>query len=234
MRVTYNFDIGYKFNDWTVIDVIKTYSSKNKYSTKFVIQCKCGTTYSKGGWDVKHMIDVGVRFCKNCDNEWRKTGYCGEHNPNFKDFRSSDQLYTVYHSMRNRCYNPHDDFYKNYGGRGITICKEWQDFAPFRDWAYSHGYYEGCNLQIDRINNDKGYGPENCRFVSCKINCNNRSSNRFITFNGKTQTVSQWAEETGLVASTIYARLNKGWPPEKILAPPIAQTRSNESDEQNQ
>lgn len=69
--------------------------------------------------------------------------------------------------MKTRCYNPNAQNYKDYGGRGITICSEWfHDFAAFRDWAMSHGYQD--DLTIDRIDNSKGYGPDNCRWATMK------------------------------------------------------------------
>ena len=83
------------------------------------------------------------------------------------------RLYNTYNSMKQRCNNPKDKAYKDYGGRGITICPEWTDsYIAFRDWSLSHGYQEG--LEIDREDNDKGYSPENCRWITHKENCNNR------------------------------------------------------------
>ena len=83
------------------------------------------------------------------------------------------RLYNIWSGMKERCYNHSAINYKNYGGRGITICTEWlHDFKAFRDWALSHGYQEG--LSIDRIDNDKGYSPDNCRWATAKEQRHNR------------------------------------------------------------
>ena len=93
------------------------------------------------------------------------------------------KLYNVWKEMRQRCNNPKHNHYKRYGGRGITVCKEWDDPEAFYNWAVNNGYKEG--LTLDRINNDKGYSPDNCRWVTVKEQCKNRSSNHLISFMGK-------------------------------------------------
>lgn len=124
--------------------------------------------------------------------------------------------------MKDRCYNPNFKDYKNYGGRGITVCNEWQTphswkgGRAFEKWALENGYAD--NLTLDRIDVNKGYSPENCRWVSMKVQQNNKRNNRVITYKGKTQTIAQWSEETGLPFKTISNRLNKQLPAEKILS----------------
>ena len=133
-----------------------------------------------------------------------------------------DRIQNIFLHMKDRCYNPNFRDYKNYGGRGITICEEWQTphswkgGRAFRKWALENGYAD--NLTLDRIDVNKGYSSENCRWVSMKTQQNNKRNNRLITYNGKTQTIALWCEELKLPFSTVKNRLNKGYPVEKIFS----------------
>lgn len=131
------------------------------------------------------------------------------------------RLQSIFLHMKDRCYNPNIKEYKNYGGRGITICEEWQTphswkgGKAFKKWALENGYAD--DLTIDRIDVNKGYSPENCRWVSIKEHQNNKRNNRLITYKGKTQTIAQWSIELGIPFSTIKNRLNRKLPAEKVL-----------------
>jgi hypothetical protein len=105
-----------------------------------------------------------------------KTKTCGCVRANATHGLHRSKLYGVWQSMKYRCNNSNAEFYHRYGGRGISYDLAWEEFQPFADWARGNGYEEG--LEIDRIDNDGGYGPENCRWVSHAENCNNRSSSR--------------------------------------------------------
>ena len=120
----------------------------------------------------------------------------------------SSRLAHIHHGMKQRCLNSKDKLYKDYGGRGITVCAEWADsslsgihsatkgFIAFKKWALENGYAD--NLSLDRIDNNKGYSPEHCRWATAKEQCNNRRSNRWITYKGETKTVAQWLETLGI------------------------------------
>lgn len=114
--------------------------------------------------------------------------------------------------MKGRCYCKTNDAYKDYGGRNIDICDKWKnDFSLFAEWAYSNGYSD--ELTIDRIDNDKGYSPENCRWVVSGVQANNRRSNVKVTYNGETHNVTEWARIMGKNSKTVFSRIYSGWDP---------------------
>jgi len=126
-------------------------------------------------------------------------------------------VYDAWTHMIQRCENPNDPAYKNYGARGITVCEEWHDAKAFIEWALAHGWQEG--LSIDRIDNDKGYSPDNCRWATWKEQQRNKRNNHLITFNRKTQTLAEWAEEVGVKRHVLNNRINVlHWPIERALS----------------
>ncbi len=117
-------------------------------------------------------------------------------------------------SMVQRCTNPRSSGYHNYGGRGIGVCSEWHNFENFfRDM----GKPPTDRHQLDRIDNNGHYCPENCRWTTPKQNSRNRRDNRIICFNGKTQCLSAWAEEIDISAKTLSSRLIRGWSVKRAL-----------------
>ena len=121
--------------------------------------------------------------------------------------------------MVQRCYNPNNKGYRNYGGRGIAICEEWRyDSKAFVAWALANGYEQG--LSIDRIDNDGDYCPENCRWATRKTQQNNMRSNVLYTINGETHTCSEWAEIFGVDRNIFHHRAKYGWDLERILNEP--------------
>lgn len=125
------------------------------------------------------------------------------------------RLYRVWCGMKERCSNPNNKSFERYGDRGINVCDEWMKFEPFMNWSLSNGYGEG--LTIDRINNDRGYSPDNCRWVDYKTQNRNYSRNHIIEFNGETHCISDWSDITGINRATILWRLKAGKPLEEVL-----------------
>lgn len=130
----------------------------------------------------------------------------------------SNPLYSRWKAMKQRCYNPKHTYYKNYGARGISVCDEWKDnFLNFYNWAISTGYREG--LTVDRIDNDKGYSPENCRWATKKEQGRNLRTNRPITIGGETKLMCEWAEISGISSANILKRIRRGWKNEDLIKP---------------
>lgn len=140
--------------------------------------------------------------------------------------KSHSRLNMIYSTMKKRCYNSNCKSYKDYGGRGITVCDEWlnterykkgiKGWYAFKDWALSSGYTD--ELTIDRIDVNGNYEPTNCRWATRKEQNNNQRTNRVITYCGKTQTLKQWCEELKLNYGTTVTRLNEQhWSIEKAF-----------------
>lgn len=141
-------------------------------------------------------------------------------------------IYQAWRRMLQRCENPSDEDYKNYGFRGIKVCDEWHKFIPFCDWALASGWQK--ELQLDRINNNGNYEPGNCHWATPQENNRNRRNNRMITFAGKTQCLAAWADETGIEYQALWARISRYcWPIERTLTEPVKR-RKKEKDDGNQ
>ena len=125
--------------------------------------------------------------------------------------------------MKNRCYYEKSKDFKEYGGRGITVCHEWlDDFGAFKAWALNSGYSEG--LTIERIDVNKGYSPDNCRWATNKEQQNNKRR-CYLTYGGVTHTHHEWAEITGISTGNIASRLFRGWTVEEALTKPARKKR---------
>lgn len=123
-----------------------------------------------------------------------------------------NKLYGVWCAMKHRCSNPK---FKDYYGRGIRVCEEWQIFKPFEEWSKANGYREG--LSIDRIDNDGNYCPENCRWTDKITQENNRRNNIQLEYKGEIKTISEWSRICGIKPWTINQRIRVGWSVEDAL-----------------
>lgn len=141
-----------------------------------------------------------------------------------------ERLYSIFHNMKSRCYLPSFSRYNYYGGRGIKICKNWKlNFNSFYEWAIQNGYKKG--LTIDRIDNDKDYSPENCRWVAFKEQNNNTRKNHYYTYKNETKSISQWADIYGLHRCVLNNRIRRGWSFEQAIKTPTkrySKRRNNE------
>lgn len=134
----------------------------------------------------------------------------GHSNPPSPEYRS-------WLSMRERCNRKADTHYKNYGGRGITICKRWHSFANFL--ADMGERPDGMTL--DRIDNDGNYERKNCRWATQIEQSRNRRTNIFLELHGRSQILKDWSIELGISSQTIHQRLKRGWTVEDALTKPL-------------
>lgn len=130
------------------------------------------------------------------------------------------RIYIIWQAMKNRCRNKKSNRYKDWGGRGIKVCDEWKDnFLNFYKWAIDNKFNDCKNrqCQLDRIDNNGDYEPNNCRFVTAKSNSRNKRSNHLIAYNNETHCLSEWEEILNL---PIKQRIYKGWSVEKAFTTP--------------
>lgn len=134
---------------------------------------------------------------------------------------NSERLYSIWKNMNSRCNakeSTNEFLYRYYGSKGIAVCDDWKDYKNFKEWAMNNGYTD--ELTIDRINGNLGYNPENCRWVTRKIQSNNLSNNIKCEINGQTLTISEIAEKYNLTYNTVKGRLRRGWDIIEIIETP--------------
>ena len=138
---------------------------------------------------------------------------------------SKTRLYSIWRSMKKRCYTPSTHEFNNYGGRGITVCEEWlNSFEAFRDWALSNGYAD--NLTLDRKRSDGNYEPSNCRWATWTEQERNRRNVRMVQYSNETLTLTELSERTGVPYPVLYGRVvRRGWGVEAAISTPVNERR---------
>ena len=200
---------GQRFNHLVVI----SRAANRGKDTMWLCRCDCGNEITA---TPSHLKSGHTKSC-GC---FRSSVLAAQGHKNIKHGMKRTPLYKTWGSIKTRCLNPNTPAYPNYGGRGITICDDWKDsFEAFYEWAIASGYQE--DLSIDRIDVNGPYSPDNCRWVTIDVQANNKRTNRVVTFNGEAKTLQQWADETGILPSTIRERLSRGWSAEKALTQPV-------------
>ena len=202
---------GQKYNRLTVLGLDENNSTQ---STKWLCRCDCGRIVSVAGNNLKngHTKSCG---CLNSELVTLRNKAKATHGD------TNTPLYRIWTSMWGRCTNISCDSYQRYGGRGVKVCKEWEDYAQFRDWALSIGYDYDPQWTIDRIDPDGDYCAENCRFLTRQQqNATSRHAVR-VEYNGETKCLKEWAREYGIPYLTFYYRYKNGWSIERALNTPV-------------
>lgn len=166
------------------------------------------------------LCDCGNTRLVNSDHLGTDTNSCGCLRREITSARQlkhggrKTRLYTLWVNIKQRCSANNKAERHIYYDRGISVCDEWQEFEPFMKWAIANGYKEDTKrgeITIDRIDNEKGYSPENCRFVSLTENQRNRRDTKRYWFDGEYLTTGEVSERTGTTVRLIGARLRRGW-----------------------
>ena len=192
---------GEKFGRLTIIGVSRKVESGNR--ERYYWRCKCDCGNEK---EVRtDCLTSGlVKSCGCLKKDQDKINLTKYH----KHKLSHTKLWDTYYGMKSRCYDKTDKRYSDYGGRGIELCPEWlENFENFVSWSLENGFDD--NLQIDRIDNDSGYSPQNCRWISIKENCRNRRSNVMIEYQGKMITLVELSEILNIPYKTAYSKYRK-------------------------
>lgn len=193
-----------RFGKLTAIKFIK---SNDKGTTIWLCKCDCG-----------NEIEVSYNNLKSGN-----TKSCGCWHEKHNDTNS--RLYKCWQGMKARCEYVKDANYYNYGGRGIIVCKDWQNsYTSFRNWALQNGYSN--DLTIDRIDVNGNYEPSNCRWVSMDIQQNNRRDNVYVEYNGEKLTLRQlskkYTEQKGITYKTLWYRFSVAkWDLDKCINTPL-------------
>jgi len=189
---------GQIFGRWFVIKFAS--NSKNRHSS-FLCRCTCGKEKIVIGYTLTH----GLSKSCGCLAREQTSKLMTTHGLT-KNYR---RIFSALTNMKSRCNNPNNKFYKDYGGRGISVCDEWeQSEAKFIEWSLANGYKD--NLTIDRKDNNGNYSPENCRWSTNMQQNRNMRSNITLTMDGETKILKDWANIWNLNYVTVGERYRRG------------------------
>lgn len=201
---------GQVFNRLTVLNLQENRNTGNRYRKYWLCVCECGKEKIVR---TDCLLNKQVQSCGCLRIEKSKINVIKNH----KHKHSRTRVYGIWQKMKDRCYNKKVRSYKNYGARGISICEDWLIPENFISWAKNNGYKD--NLTIDRIDNDGNYCPENCRWSDPKQQARNRTTNILVDYKGKTLTLIELSEITGITYSCLNARYHRGDRGNRLIRP---------------
>lgn len=209
---------GVKFGRLTAVEHVGKGSGRSR-NHFWRCQCECGAMVTVNGSCLRRGVTKSCgclqkHIAKAAGDRTRTHGMTGT------------STYNVWVGMVQRCHNANSKDYDRYGGRGIFVCDEWQTFSNFL--ADMGERPEGKSL--DRIDNDKGYSPQNCRWADAKSQQRNKRNSRLITHDGKTMTLVEWAEYTGINQRTLSGRLKNGWDEISAITTPVDRKFSHQKN----
>lgn len=199
---------GEKYGRLVVVERAARSANPKDANARWLCKCECGKSTVAYGNDLKRGKVVSC----GCWNAEKRVTHG----------MSRTHVNSVWRMMLDRCKNPNNRAYANYGGRGIQVCDRWNDFVTF----YTDMGHRPDGYQIDRIDNDGNYEPGNCRWSTPKQQQNNKRDTRILEFNGKIQSLGYWSEETGIKWETLRSRLRYGWDAERTLTTPVKKPES--------
>ena len=197
---------GQRFGKYTVISRVEN----NKHDmAMWLCQCDCGTQKIVMGSSLRR----GLILSCGCYHKEKVSQLQTTHG------QSKTRLFHLWQSIKARCNNPNNKHYSYYGGRGISLCPEWEsDFSRFAEWAHNNGYDD--TLTIDRIDPDKGYEPSNCKWSTRQEQQSHLRNCRIFEINGVSHPLNTWCKIYNMPHETVRKRLEKGWDIEKALSTP--------------
>lgn len=210
-RAIYNSGkwIGNRYNMLTVVEPIHKTLKNGKKQWFWRVKCDCGNERIE---IPNEVISGKVKSC-GC---FRKSG--GQI-PR-KHGESHTKLHDIWLCMRRRCQKETDLSYDRYGGRGIKVCQEWEDYNTFANWARANGYEEGLSIERKDVNGN--YCPENCEWIPLARQARNRRTTMWVTYQGRKMSLAEAAEIAGLPYKQVHYRIKKrGWTVERALSEPM-------------
>jgi hypothetical protein len=189
---------GHRFGSAIVIGRAPAASTGNCVPAMWRCLCDCGAEFVRSGGVIRH-----------CESDNSGCLRCGYSRRSKKHGMAGCPAHVRWKAMIQRCHNPRNPSYKNYGGRGIAVCARWR--KSFERFYADMGDPPTRRHTLERINNDAGYKPSNCEWATKHTQSRNRRTNRFLTLNGRTQCVVDWARELGITPGALSDRIDGGW-----------------------
>lgn len=209
--------VGDKFGKLTLVEkYVENNGRQNR--TMGVFDCDCGKEYR----GVLSQVSTGNILSCGCLGGSHNAKELIEKGETFTHGMTNTRIYNIWYGMKNRCTNPKADYQNRYINRGITMCEDWKNFKIFYDWAIKTGYVEQKDCSLERIDIDKNYCPENCKWITWAEQAHNKSNSKniIITAFNETKSIYAWTNDSRcpqLSVSAIAYRIHAGWEPEKAI-----------------